>query len=137
MAHNYNDNGTIYEIGGGKDNDNGTVYEIDHGKVNVNGTVYSIEFGGAPVTVTCSGLSSKNYVEVNGTKHTASGTFQAKVGDKMRCVVSEGTQNNEIQADWNIVASGKGTVEYIYTLKSNVNVEVYGSTYITMYVYQS
>lgn len=45
MAHSYNDNGTIYEVGGGKFNDNGTVYEIDHGKYNDNGTVYEITFG--------------------------------------------------------------------------------------------
>lgn len=52
MAHNYNDNGTVYEISGGKINMNGTVYEVDHGKANDSGTIYNLPFGPAIITFT-------------------------------------------------------------------------------------
>lgn len=68
MAHKVNDNGTIYEIGGGKYNDNGTVYEIDHGKYNDNGTVYEVAFGPGIITFTYTWYS------------TLIGTFEAEEG---------------------------------------------------------
>lgn len=65
MAHKVLDNGTAYEITGGKVLDNGTAYEIDHGRVMDAGTVYDIEFqNGTPVGDLAIGESV--YLNVNG-----------------------------------------------------------------------
>jgi hypothetical protein len=65
MAHKCLDNGTAYEVAGGKVRDNGTSYAISHGKINSSGTVYEIPFSsGTPVSELSVGSTIK--MTVNG-----------------------------------------------------------------------
>jgi hypothetical protein len=65
MAHKCRDNGTAYEVVGGKVRDNGTSYAISHGKINSSGTVYEIPFSsGTPVSELSVGSTVK--MNVNG-----------------------------------------------------------------------
>lgn len=115
MAHHYNDNGTIYEVAGGKDNDNGTVYEIDHGKYNDNGTVYEVAFA-EPITVKLSNNAysvSYAYVGYNGVKYTTKTTFEINKGDTLQLYVYGDSISAYIEIDGNKVHQGTGTYNYV------------------------
>lgn len=94
MAHNYNDNGTVYEIGGGKYNDNGTVCEIDHGKVNDNGTIYEISFAkDITITIGSGGNSNYAYIIVDGTKHYFAESFTVPSGTNVTVFANNSSVN--------------------------------------------
>ena len=79
MAHNYNDNGTVREVGSGKGNYTGNVYEIDHGKVNMNGTVYEVGFASL-CTVKITGDPDCCAVIINGTEYLNATTVEVEAG---------------------------------------------------------
>ena len=124
MAHNYNDNGTVYEIGGGKVNMNGTVYEIDHGKYNDNGTVYELSFGNKQVikiTVASSIRSyhgTRFYVQVNGSKLPVGTTEFASEGSlsisvHVKTITGLGNDNyNKVILNGSIKMQNSGTYTF-------------------------
>lgn len=134
MAHNYNDNGTIYEIGGGKDNMNGTVYEIDHGSYNDNGTVYEIRFAASAYTVTITGGTdfSYPYVVYNGNTYKTAASFVIPAGASIVIYTGCGSSASSmgyISIDGVTVAStskinNKYSVSYTYTPTSDISIQL-------------
>lgn len=96
MAHTALYGGTVYEKKGGADLVGGTVYKKDHGKVLVGGTAYEVGFDDGMRTITITDTNSSYnssthsqyaYITHNGVDYIDPTTFNAKIGDVIRCTV--------------------------------------------------
>ena len=130
MAHKTLIGGTAYEIDGGKTLIGGTAYSIDKGKTLVGGTAYEVGFDDGMRTITITDTNSSYnssthsqyaYITHNGVDYIDSTTFNAKIGDVIRCTVG---------------ASGGGSAQIIVNGTHVVSKPVSGIFEQTTYEYE-
>ena len=120
MAHNYNDNGTIYEIGGGKVNVNGAAYKVDHGKVNVNGTVYELAFTSL-CTIVLSGDVYCCTTTINGKTYSSPTTIELEQGTVISICFDAMLGGDITTPDNNVIDMDSDEV-YKYTVHTNATI---------------
>lgn len=123
--HSTNIGGTAREIESGTVLIGGVLREIESGLVLVNGVAREIAFSGGVFTVTITGTGSTNYqcVEINRVIYYGPATLEVPAGTDIICFVKSQRSNNAVTVNGETVASGE-QITYTHKVTSNVTVKL-------------